>query len=95
MTTPVDPSPGPLLLQPGLFHCPRCGSGPGTVAQLVSAGGLNYPVAGFCNRCEHSYAFSVGTPSTTTTGTANTQGATALTVASGAGFVMGGRLAGG
>lgn len=89
MTTP-DPSPGPLLLQSGLFSCPRCGSGPGTVAQLISLGQLGFPVAGRCNRCEHQYAFTAGTPSTTTTGTANTQGATALTVASGTGFVTAG-----
>ena len=86
MTTPVDPSPGPLLLQPGTFSCPRCGSGPGTVAQLISLGQLNFPVAGRCNRCEHQYAFTAGSPSTTTTGVANTQGATSLTVSSGTSF---------
>ena len=32
------PDPPVLLMQPGQFSCPRCGSGPGTVAQLVSAG---------------------------------------------------------
>lgn len=92
MTFPnVDPSPGPLLLQAGLFHCPRCGTG-GVIptAQLVAAGGLNYPVAGFCNRCEHTYGFTAGNPSTTTSGVANVQGAAALTVASGAGFVTAG-----
>ena len=40
-------------------------------------GALTNPLAGFCHRCEHSYQFTVGSPSTTTTGTANVQGATA------------------
>ncbi len=87
MTTPLDPSPGPLLLQAGQFSCPRCGSGPGTVAQLISSGALTNPLFGQCNRCEHGYQFTAGTPSTTTTGTANVQGATSITVASGTGFV--------
>ena len=56
------------------------------VAQLVTTGALTNPLMGFCNRCEHDYQFTAGTPSTTTTGAANTQGATAITVASGTGF---------
>ena len=79
------PEPPVLLLQPGQFTCPRCGPA-SAAAQLVSAGAVTNPLAGFCSRCEHRYWFSVGTPSTTTTGTANTQGATALTVAAGAAF---------
>ncbi len=78
MTTPVDPSPGPLLLQAGQFSCPRCGSGPGTVAQLVTTGAALNPLIGHCSRCEHHYQFTAGTPSTTTTGAANTQGALAI-----------------
>ncbi len=85
MTTP-DPSPGPLLLQSGQFSCPRCGSGPGTMAQLISSGALTNALFGQCNRCEHGYQFTAGTPSTTTTGSSNTQGATAITVASGMSF---------
>ncbi len=83
MTTPLDPSPGPLLLQAGQFSCPRCGSGPGTVAQLISSGALTNPLFGQCNRCEHGYQFTAGTPSATTSGTSNVQGALAITVASG------------
>jgi hypothetical protein len=83
VTTPVPPV---LLLQSGQFSCPRCGP-TNAVAQLVSAGVLLNPLTGFCSRCEHHYQFTVGAPSTTTTGTANTQGATAITVAAGAGFV--------
>lgn len=83
------PDPPVLLAQPGAFSCPRCGSGPGTVAQLVNAGQLNAPLSGFCNRCEHHYQLTTGSPSTTTTGVANVQGAVALTVASGTGFTAG------
>ena len=79
------PDPPVLLLQPGAFTCPRCG-GTNAVAQLVSTGAVLNPLAGFCNRCEHGYQLTAGSPSTTTTGTANTQGATALTVALGTGF---------
>ena len=57
------------------------------MAQLVTTGALTNPLFGHCNRCEHGYQFTAGTPSTTTTGAANTQGATAITVAAGAGFV--------
>ena len=85
MTTPLDPSPGPLLLQAGQFSCPRCGP-VNAVAQLVTTGALTNPLMGFCNRCEHGYQFTAGTPSTTTTGSSNTQGALAITVAAGAGF---------
>lgn len=60
------------------------------VAQLVSAGNLANPVAGFCNRCEHTYQLVTGSPSTTLTGVANVQGAVALTVASGTAFVTAG-----
>ncbi len=84
MTTP-DPSPGPLLIQSGQFTCPRCGP-TNAVAQLVTTGAVTNPLAGICNRCEHGYQFTAGSPSTTTSGTANTQGATAITVASGTAF---------
>lgn len=94
MTTPGDPSPGPLLLQAGQFRCPRCGA-IDAVAQLVSAGNLANPVAGFFNRCEHTYQLVTGSPSTTLTGVANVQGAVALTVASGTAFVTAGRVRGG
>ena len=86
MTTPADPSPGPLLLQAGQFVGPRCGP-TNAVAQLITTGALTNPLMGHCNRCEHHYQFTAGTPSTTTTGAANVQGATAITVASGTGFV--------
>lgn len=79
------PDPPVLLFQPGQFICPRCGP-TNAVAQLISAGQLNAPLAGRCNRCEHAYQLTTGTPSRITTGVANVQGATALTVASGAGF---------
>ena len=82
------PDPPVLLAQPGAFVCPRCGP-TNAVAQLVNAGMLAYPLAGFCSRCEHRYQLSVGSPSTTTSGTANTQGATTLTVAAGTGFTSG------
>jgi len=84
-----NPDPPVLLMQPGQFSCPRCGSGPGTVAQLVSAGSGLAPLSGYCNRCEHGYQLTLSSPSTTTTGTANTQGAVALTVASATGFTLG------
>lgn len=80
----------PLLIPPGLFVCPRCGpSAVIPVAQLLNTGGLGLPLAGRCNRCEHSYQLTLGVPSTTTTGAANTQGAAALTVAAGAAFTLG------
>ncbi len=53
------------------------------MAQLINAANLANPLAGFCNRCEHTYQLTAGSPSTTLTGAANTQGATTLTVASG------------
>ena len=65
MTTPSPPPV--LLMQPGQFVCPRCGP-TDAVAQLVTAGELLNPLAGFCNRCEHGYQLTVGAPSTTTTG---------------------------
>ena len=68
------PDPPVLLLQPGQFFCPWCGHA-NAVAQLVTAGALANPLAGFCNRCEHGYQLTVGAPSTTTTGSSNTQGA--------------------
>ena len=74
----------PLLIPPGLFTCPRCG--PLASAQLITTGSLANPLAGRCNRCEHSYQLTLGAPSTTTTGAANTAGAVALTVALGTGF---------
>jgi hypothetical protein len=86
VSMPDPASNFPLLVEAGLFSCPRCGSGPGTVAQLVAPGGLANSLTGICCRCEHSYTFAVGAPSTTTTGTANTQGATTLNVASGTSF---------
>jgi len=80
----------PLLIPAGLFACPRCGtSAVIPPAQLISAGGLLAPLAGFCNRCEHPGLWQLGTPSTTTSGSANTQGATVLTVALGTGFTSG------
>ena len=69
-------------MQSGQFTCPRCGP-VNAIAQLISAGTLANPLSGFCKRCEHWYQFTAGTPSTTTTGAANVQGATGLTVASG------------
>lgn len=80
------PSPNmPLLIPAGLFTCPRCG----VAAQLLNTGSTANPLAGRCNRCEHSYQFTTGAPSTTTTGAANTQGAVALTVAAGGSFTLG------
>jgi hypothetical protein len=87
----------PLLIPAGLFRCPRCGTSAAIptaqltaipTAQLISNGITPQGAlpAGRCNRCEHPYAFTLGTPSTTTTGAANTQGAAALTVASGTAF---------
>ncbi len=75
----------PLLIPAVLFTCPRCG----VAAQLLNTGSVNNPLAGRCNRCEHSYQFTVGSPNTTTTGSVNIQGATALTVAAGAAFTSG------
>jgi hypothetical protein len=74
----------PLLVPDGLFTCPRCG--PLATAKLLMTGSLNNLAAGRCNRCEHSYQFSTGNPSTTLTGSSNTAGVTALTVASGTSF---------
>jgi hypothetical protein len=78
----------PLLAPDGLFTCPRCGP-VNAVTQLIASGAVTSPLAGLCRRCEHSYQFTVGSPSTTTTGTSNTQGATTLTVASGTLFTSG------
>ena len=64
--------PAVLLMQPGQFSCPRCGP-TNAVAQPITAGALTNPLAGFCHRCEHSYQFTVGSPSTTTTGTADVE----------------------
>lgn len=75
----------PLLIPAGAFTCPRCGVG----AQLLNTGSLANAVAGRCNRCEHSYQLITGSPSTTTTGSSNAQGAVALTVAAGASFTSG------
>jgi len=72
-------------MQSGQFTCPRCGP-TNAVAQLVTTGALTNPLAGFCNRCEHGYQLTAGSPSTTTSGMSNTQGATAITVASGTAF---------
>ena len=85
------PDPPVLLMQSGAFTCPRCGP-TNAVAQLINCGTLANVLSGFCNRCEHWYQLSVGAPSTTTTGTSNTQGATALTVAAGAAFSTVGAL---
>ncbi|SRR6266699_2792267 len=80
----------PFLIPDGLFLCPRCGSsGAVPSAKLIWAGALGSPLAGFCNRCEHHYQFTLGTPSTTTSGAANVQGATVLTVTLGTGFISG------
>ncbi len=75
----------PLLIPPGLFTCPRCQF----PAQLLNTGSVANVLAGRCTRCEHSYQFTVGAPSTTTTGAANTAGAVALTVAAGGAFTSG------
>jgi hypothetical protein len=75
----------PLLIPDGLFTCPRCGP-TNAVTQLIATGSLANPLAGRCRRCEHPYQLTVGAPSTTTTGSANVQGATVLTVAAGAAF---------
>ncbi len=84
----------PLLVPDGLFLCPRCGSsGAVPSAKLIWAGMLGAPLAGFCNRCEHRYQFSLGAPSTTTSGAANIQGATVLTVTLGTGFTSGSWIA--
>ena len=56
------------------------------MAQLVNCGMLNAPLAGFCNRCEYRYQLNLTTPTTTTSGTANVQGAVSLAVASGSSF---------
>ena len=77
----------PFLVPDGLFTCPRCGP-LNAVAHLIATGSIFNPLAGRCNRCEHSYQFTVGSLSTTTTGT-NTQGATTINVASGTSFVSG------
>jgi hypothetical protein len=77
----------PLLIPAGFFTCPRCGSSAAVpTAQLVAGFCLAGSPAGTCNRCEHQYQFSVGSPSTTTSGTSNTAGATTLNVASGTAF---------
>jgi hypothetical protein len=85
------PAPNfPYLVLPGLFTCPRCG--PSAVVPptgLLDTGALLTQLAGRCSRCEHPYQFTTGAPSTTTTGAANVQGATALTVASGSSFTSG------
>jgi hypothetical protein len=62
------------------------------VAQLVSAGQLNFPLAGRCCRCEHPYALNLTTPATTTSGGSNVQGAVSLAVASGSSFSTPGML---
>ncbi len=80
----------PLLAPEGSFSCSSCGSsGAVPSARLIWAGALGNGLAGFCNRCEHRYQFTLGNPSTTTTGAANIQGATVLTVALGTGFTSG------
>ena len=88
MTTPLDPSPGPAAAAAGrAVPAPRCGPARRGGAAGLTTGALTNPLIGFCNRCEHGYQFTAGTPSTTTaTGSSNTQGALAITVAAGAGF---------
>jgi hypothetical protein len=76
----------PLLVSDRLFSCPRCG--PLGSARLLRTGSVTNPLARRCNRSEHSYQFTLGTPSTTTKGT-NSAGATTLTVASGWAFTPG------
>jgi hypothetical protein len=75
----------PLLIPAGAFTCPRCG----VATQLLNTGSLANPLAGRCSRCEHQYQLTTGAPSTTTTGSANTAGATVLTVALGTSFTLG------
>ena len=75
----------PLLIPDGLFTCPRCGP-TNAITQLMWTGSLTTLLAGRCRRCEHPYQFTVGNPSTTTTGSANTAGATVFTVTSGSSF---------
>jgi hypothetical protein len=86
----------PLLVSAGYFSCPRCRTSlnPAVIppSQLITAGSWLNQVTGFCNRCEHQYQAVLGLPSTTTTGAANVQGATALTVALGTGFSTVGAL---
>jgi len=86
VTTPAPAMP--FLIPAGLFSCPRCGpSAAVPPPQLLWTGGEPLTLlAGRCSRCEHPYQFTVGAPSTTLTGVANVQGATALTVAAGAAF---------
>jgi hypothetical protein len=84
----VPSSSLPLLIPDGVFVCPRCGP-TNAIAKLIWTGSLTNPLAGRCNRCEHSYQFSTGSPSTTTSGSTNTAGATTLTVALGTGFTSG------
>jgi hypothetical protein len=80
----------PLLIPDSLFQCPRCGtSAVIPTAKLLAGGSLTNPLAGRCNRCEHPYQLTVGSPNTTTTGAANIQGATTLNVAVGTGFTLG------
>jgi hypothetical protein len=71
----------PLLAPDGTFTCPRCAQG----TRLIWSGAVLQPLAGRCQRCEHSYQFTTGAPSTTLTG-GHAQGAAALTVAAGAAF---------
>jgi hypothetical protein len=77
----------PLLIPDGLFTCPRCGP-VNAPAKLLNTGSLTNPLAGRCNRCEHQYQLTVGSPSTTTTGT-NSAGSAVLSVASGTAFTPG------
>lgn len=70
----------PLLTSDTLFTCPRCGAL--NTVRLIATG----PLTGRCTACEHPYAFTPGSPSTTTSGVANFAGATVLTVVSGSSF---------
>jgi hypothetical protein len=80
----------PSLIPDSLFTCPRCGAIPPTasgVALNASAPDIiSGALTGRCRRCEHTWKFTAGAPSTTTTGAANVQGAAVLTVAAGVAF---------
>ena len=74
----------PFLIPDGLYSCPRCGS-VNAATQLIGGYNATGVLTGFCRKCERTYAFSTGAPSTTTSGT-HAQGATTLNVASGTSF---------
>jgi hypothetical protein len=69
MTTPVPSllhAERPVLL-PQVRQRPRHGRAAGQRQRRHG------PLSGFCDRCEHPYMLTPGSPSTTTSGTGNTQ----------------------